>query len=78
MTTANLGEGVEVIEASIPPAVKAIKDGACTQLTIVNLGEGLEEIGACAFARCTSLQRLVIPPAVKLIQDSAFIGCSNY
>jgi hypothetical protein len=39
----------------------------CLQLTTAILGEGLEEIGVQAFNECTSLQEILIPPAVKKI-----------
>lgn len=60
----DLGDGLEEIgerdfegsihlrRVAIPPSVKVIKDEAflrCSQLTHVDLGEGLEEIGWGAF-----------------------------
>jgi hypothetical protein len=38
------------------------------RLTVVKLGEGLEEIGERAFRDCTSLLEILIPPAVKAIE----------
>ena len=49
----------------------------CTQLAIVTLGEGLEEIRAGAFDQCTSLFEILIPRGVKVIKDGAFHGCSS-
>ncbi len=46
-------------------------------MTTVTLGEGLEEIRYEAHRQCTSLQRIIIPPGVKTIDDSAFEACSN-
>ncbi len=49
---AAIRESTSLHEIMIPPAVKAIKKGSFfsrTQLTIENLGEGLEEIGGHAF-----------------------------
>jgi hypothetical protein len=43
----------------------------------VNGGEGLEEIGMGEFSKCTSLNEILIPPAVKLINDKAFLNCSQ-
>ncbi len=43
----------------------------------MTLGEGLEEIGAEAFHSCSSLEHIIIPPAVKKIHDTAFELCSN-
>jgi hypothetical protein len=54
-------------EILIPPAVKRIEDGAfvrCSQLTIANLGEGLEKIGD-AVGDCASLHKILIPPIIK-------------
>ncbi len=64
----------------IPLAVKAIEQDAfqgCLQLTIVNLGEGLEEIGRGAFQSCMSLHEIVIPPTVKAIKEAAFFFCKQ-
>ncbi len=47
------------------------------QLTIVNGGKGLEEIGRWAFCDCTLLHEILIPPAVKAIKDYAFHGCTQ-
>ncbi len=41
------------------------------------LNNWLEEIGVCAYNRCTSLVRIVIPPAVRVIKDGAFSCCSG-
>ena len=46
-------------------------------LTTVILNDGLEEIGYRAFHNCTSLRRILIPPAVTTIYDEAYGGCSN-
>jgi hypothetical protein len=43
----------------------------------VILGEGLEEIGEAAFGECISLHEIFIPPAVTVIEDSAFQSCSS-
>jgi hypothetical protein len=64
----------------IPNAVKVIMLHAfidCERMSTVTLGEGLEKIEWCASENCTSLERIVIPPAVKDIDDSAFRSCSN-
>ena len=62
----------------IPLAVRKIKKRTflcCSQLAIVVLGEGLEEIGKWAFRECTSLREIVIPPAVRVIHKWAFAHC---
>ncbi len=60
--------------------MKEIKERAfyrCAQLTAVNGGEGLEEIGEGAFFGCTLLHEFFIPPAVKAIKDHAFGACTQ-
>ncbi len=39
------------------------------------LGAGLEEIRPAAFRACTSLERIEIPPAIKVIHDHALHSC---
>ena len=46
-------------------------------VTRVTLGSGLEEIGVEAFCHCESMEEIVIPPAVRDIDDTAFEGCTN-
>ena len=63
----------------IPNAVKKIREVAfsgCSGLTVVDLGEGVEEIGEEAFG-WTALKSIKIPPAVKAIHGRAFYACSN-
>ena len=43
----------------------------------MHLGEGLGEIAEAAYFECTSLHEILTPPAVKVIKDSAFGGCSS-
>jgi len=43
----------------------------------VTLGNGLEEIGGYAFQQCTTLEGIVIPPAVKAIKERAFCDCTG-
>jgi hypothetical protein len=72
--------GIVIHDINIPPTFKSIKCRAfafCTQLTTVNLWEGLEEIGDGVFWSCTSLQLIVIPRAVTLIHNEAFKACSQ-
>jgi hypothetical protein len=71
---------IAVFNISLLPQGKAIERGVfqyCSGLTTVTLGDGLEEIGACAFGWCTLLEEIVIPNAVKMIEYSAFGGCSG-
>ena len=43
----------------------------------MTLGDGLEEIGANAFYRCTSLHEIIIPIAVRTIKNDAFHNCTG-
>lgn len=64
----------------IPNIVEVIKKKAfwsCSGLTTVTLGEGLQEIGASAFKRCTSLQIIAIPNDVGKIKEYACYECSG-
>jgi hypothetical protein len=70
----------DVICVRVHPSVRRIVNEAfagCLQLTIVILGEGLEEIGRWAFCGCTSLRVIVIPPTVRVIHKWAFAHCSQ-
>ncbi len=70
----------------VPPTVKSIEGSrfrwwygafnGCSTLSTVTLHNGLEEIGEGAFARCTLLQGIDVPPTVKSIKDWAFRECS--
>jgi hypothetical protein len=67
-----------VARVNVHPTIRATEDRAFYQrseLKIVNLGEGLEEIGAEAFGECTSLQEILIADAVKAMKDRAFAWC---
>ena len=62
----------------IPTAVEAMGKRAffrCTQLTTVNLGVGLKEIGVLAFMGCIRLHEISIPSTVKTIKDGTFYRC---
>ena len=41
------------------------------------LSEGLEEIEGGAFAKCESLERIVIPSTVRRIGEGAFFRCTG-
>ncbi len=69
-----------VTHVVVTPSAKRISDGAfrsCRDLTTVDLGEGVEEIGEGAFDECISLNEILIPPAVRAIKDNTFSGCSE-
>jgi hypothetical protein len=46
-------------------------------LHTVTLGNSQEEIGEDAFGQCTSLEKIIIPPAVKVIDDTTFKFCQS-
>ena len=46
-------------------------------MVIVILNDEVEEIGACAFFSCTSLEEIIIPNAVKTIECGAFLDCKG-
>ena len=49
---------------------------SCQAKKIV-LHEGLRAVGVAAFCLCTNITKMVVPSSVELIDDNAFIGCSN-
>ncbi len=77
---------VELESISIPAGVKRIGSGrghmggnvfsGCVKLKEVSLPEGLEVIGEGSFRGC-AIERLVIPPNVKIIGRDAFAGCEK-
>ena len=56
-------------------AIKARLFNGRGQLMIVILNDELEEIGMMTLEGCTSLYEIVIPNAVKTIDQSAFAYC---
>ena len=48
-----------------------------TQLTELNLGEGVETICNAAFSNCTKLTSVKLPNSVVCIGERAFYGCSS-
>jgi hypothetical protein len=68
----------DVTRVKVHPSVKVIHPRGfyrCSELTNVELPEGLKEIGEYAFYLCLSLHAIVIPPFVKVIDKWAFTGC---
>ena len=53
----------------------AFKD--CTNLTSINLPEGIKTIGINAFLGCTSLRNISIPSSVTDIKSTSFVSCAN-
>lgn len=50
---------------------------ACSQLSGVNLPDGVTQIAASAFYDCAQLRTIGIPASVKTIGEAAFYGCSR-
>ena len=46
-----------------------------TDITIVNIPQGVTSIGKAAFENCYGLTTVIIPESVTMIGDSAFDGC---
>jgi len=70
----------DVIFVIVHPSVKILPNRLFRrrlQLKKVTLPEGLEEIGAHAFAVCTSLERINFPSSLIKIGDYAFEKCLN-
>ena len=69
-----------VTHVKVDSSVKMIGEWAfliCSQLSIVELREGLEVIGKVAFHCCTSLERITIPSSVRVVGGRAFEGCTQ-
>ena len=49
----------------------------CERLAVVDLGKGLRVIRRRAFAYCSSLEHIVVPPTVRAINARAFEYCSQ-
>ena len=67
-------------EIVIPDSVKRIGDSAffnCYNVTVLDLGNGVERIESGAFQRCSSIQEIIIPDTVTYIGGNAFEGCSS-
>jgi hypothetical protein len=65
---------------TIPGNVKIIGDYAfsgCNKLTGLTIGDGVEEIGYCAFNYCGFTGSITIPASVNKIAQGAFGSCYN-
>lgn len=72
-------ENTSLKGVSIPASVKSIESYAfsgCSELTEINLPEGLENIGYGAFSK-TGIKKLKVPAGVKSIGREAFLGIDN-
>ena len=69
-----------VSEFSISDSCQIIYDSACSScsnLTTINVPEGLTSIGYSAFYSCSSLTEITLPASLTSIGYYAFYGCSS-
>lgn len=69
------------IERVVTENIRNISDGAFQgyeKLYSVELGQGLETVGACAFANDSALMGVTLPASVTAIGESAFEGISQW
>ena len=65
-------------QLTIPGSVTTIESSAfdsCSQLTSLNMEEGVERIGGRVFFQCTKLPGVTIPSSVTSIGSSVFLYC---
>ena len=63
-----------------PNSLKKISPAAfkeCKNLSTIDLGTGLEEIGFYSFNSCNSLTNISFPASMKKIDQEAFVGCTS-
>ncbi|MBR1821381.1 MAG: leucine-rich repeat protein [Clostridia bacterium] len=70
---------IQPADLTLPAALIAIDEEAFAALpvSVVKCNDGLEEIGARAFANCANLSEIYIPESVVTIARTAFTGCSD-
>jgi hypothetical protein len=67
-----------VKSVAVPDSVNIIDTYAfllCEQLTDIDLGRGVTEVGEYAFSDCMSLERLIVPAGVARLGNYAFAWC---
>ncbi len=72
-------ENAPIKRITLPSSMRVIGErvfDSCTNLTEVNLNDGLEEIGFWAFYGCTALENLDLPSSLRSIKHYAFEGCA--
>ena len=70
--------GTGLSEMIMPPTLQSIGDtvfGDCLNLRRVRLNEGLLSIGTGVFSACPKLHEIMLPYALKKLDDCAFMGC---
>ena len=67
----------DVVELAFNPSVICPFAFESCQAKKIVLHEGLKAVGVAAFYLCTNITEMVVPSSVELIDDNAFIGCSN-
>ncbi|MDE7439507.1 MAG: leucine-rich repeat protein, partial [Clostridia bacterium] len=69
-----------LLSVYIPDSVTEIEDelfSGCVNLTEVNIGNGIKQIGRSAFEGCTALRKIEAPDSVIEIGENAFRGCDG-
>jgi len=72
--------GSNLTSVTIPDSVTYIGNGAfymCYDLTEVNMGNGLENVGYSAFYTMGTVPELTIPETLVFAGNSAFFSCGN-
>lgn len=71
--------GSGLLEITLPNRIRALEQTFmyCTELCLVHLNEGLQEIGPYAFQACDNLRRIVLPQSVQRVDDNAFAECET-
>ena len=69
-----------ITSVTVPGTVKTFDlyvFSGCSNMTSIELGEGIEDMGGTAFFNCTSLQTITIPSTVTNIGSGIFGGCTS-
>ena len=64
----------------LPSTVKTLDSNAfynCTQVTDINLPEGIDSIAYAVFVGCSSLKTLTIPASTRVMGYGNFTGCTS-
>ena len=70
----------KISRVTLPNTIKTIGASAfenCTDLTMINLPEGLESIDILAFSGCVNLQHIELPSTIKTVKASTFKDCRS-